>query len=101
MNTNTNKIDVLDFTFEQIGDGVATLNLPEFALTALEETATEETETDRIERVLKLYMGIRPLLGSLTRIPLIPPAWRKALTLFIETVDALAIVRGFKAGRDL
>jgi hypothetical protein len=47
-------------------------------------------QSDRIARVLKVYASVRPLLSTLSVVPLIPPAWRAGIVLFIQTLDALA-----------
>jgi hypothetical protein len=56
-----------------------------------------------VQRVLKVYRGIKPLLNSL---PILPLSWRASLGMFIHAVDVLAlagpeITNGFKAGKDL
>ncbi|HEX7153169.1 MAG TPA: hypothetical protein VF618_16910 [Thermoanaerobaculia bacterium] len=92
-----NAIDMFQYNFRQICDGVATLDLVEVT----RQGAIEDTQSERIERLLTIYAGIRPLLSTITAVPLFPAAWRNALKAFINGIDALAILRGFKAGRDL
>jgi hypothetical protein len=89
MNTMTN-----DFTYRQISDAVATLDMA-----TISTTAVAESESDRIEQLITIYVGIRPLLASLSNLRLIPVTWRNALNVFIQSLDAVAILRGFKAGR--
>ncbi|HEX9986239.1 MAG TPA: hypothetical protein VGF69_23470 [Thermoanaerobaculia bacterium] len=86
---------IAEVSFNDIARGIATLDLRRVA------TAAEETENDRIARLLTIYLAIRPLLSALTSLRLIPPPWRKAIGAFMESLDSLAILRGFKAGKDL
>jgi hypothetical protein len=86
---------IVEVSFNDIVVGVASLDLKPVA------TAAEETENDRIARLLTIYLGIRPLLSALTSLRLIPPPWRKAIGVFMESLDSLAVLRGFKAGKDL
>ncbi len=71
-----------------------------------EETPDNETPATRLQRVLKIYFGIKPLLAFLAAFPFIPSTWRKALTLLTQALEALAlstpeVTAAFKAGRDL
>jgi len=71
-----------------------------------EETPATETPATRLQRVLKIYFGIKPLLAFLSTFPFIPSTWRKSLALFIQALEAFAlsapeITAAFKAGRDL
>jgi len=64
------------------------------------------TQSDRVKRVLRVFRAVRPLLTALSTLALLPKAWRNAITLFIESIDALAdgepdSQHDFKAGRDL
>ena len=72
-----------------------------------------------IQRLLIIYRAINPFLMALSTLPLIPPTWRAALTVFLQTLDAIAAVAvpvpaaaagdidpintdpSFKAGKDL
>ncbi|HEX7155326.1 MAG TPA: hypothetical protein VF618_27920 [Thermoanaerobaculia bacterium] len=69
--------------------------------TLMGNTAVEEPESSRIERLLTVYVSVRPLLGALSSFPLIPSAWRKAVAMLLQTLDGIVTIRGFKAGRDL
>jgi hypothetical protein len=69
-------------------------------------TLLAESPADRLQRVLKIFRGIKPLLRLLTSLPLLPASWRSALLTFVQALDALAavgpeITARFKAGRDL
>ncbi|HEX9986188.1 MAG TPA: hypothetical protein VGF69_23210 [Thermoanaerobaculia bacterium] len=91
MNTMTN-----DFSYRQISDAVASLDVA-----TISTTAVVESESDRLEQLLTIYAGIRPLLAALSNLRLIPVTWRNAVIVFIQSLDAVAILRGFKAGKDL
>jgi hypothetical protein len=58
------------------------------------------------QRVLKVYLGLKPLLAFLTTFPILPPPWRKGLSALFQVLEALAAIGPevtvqFKAGRDL
>lgn len=71
-----------------------------------EETPAAETPVTRLQRVLKIYFGIKPLLAALAVFPFIPATWRKSVVLFTQALEALAlsapeVTAAFKAGKDL
>ena len=69
-----------------------------------EEVVFPETPLGRLQRVLKIYGGIKPLLVIHTATPLIPSPWRTALKTFAQSLEALAapeVTAAFKAGKDL
>ena len=71
-----------------------------------ENTLRPESATSRLQRVLKIYRAIRPLLAILGSLPLIPSTWRASLVMFTQALEALTlaapeILAGFKAGKDL
>ena len=71
-----------------------------------ENTLVQETPNSRLQRVLKIFRGIRPVLAVVGALPLIPATWRGAITMFVQALDALALVgpeitADFKAGKDL
>jgi hypothetical protein len=71
-----------------------------------EATPAAETPATRLQRVLKIYSGIKPLLAALAAFPFIPSAWRKSLLLFTQALEALSlsapeVTAAFKAGKDL
>ena len=74
-----------------------------------EDTIVPESPRARVERVLTVYRGIKPLFGVITELPLIPYTWRAALVIFDQALDALAVagrdfrsdfMGGFMAGRE-
>lgn len=71
-----------------------------------ENTLLPDPPSGRLHRVLKVYRTLKPLLGVVGSLPLLPPTWRAALTIFNQSLDALSqaapeITAGFKAGKDL
>jgi hypothetical protein len=70
-----------------------------------ENTMPPETPLGRLQRVLKIYGGIKPLLVILGSVPVIPSPWRAALKTFAQSLEALAttpeVTAAFKAGKDL
>ena len=71
-----------------------------------ENTLVQETPVSRLQRVLKIYRGVKPLLTTLGALPLIPSTWRAALVMFNQALEALSlsgsdVAAGFKAGKDL
>lgn len=71
-----------------------------------ENTLVQETPIGRLQKVLKIFRGIKPLFAVLGSLPLIPSTWRAAIVMFTQALDALAIVAPevtaeFKAGKDL
>jgi hypothetical protein len=91
-------------TYEQIDQAIRTLDLhPVQARTIL---APRITPGDRLQQVLKIYKGIKPLLTAVSMLPVIPETWRAAALLLVQSLDALAAVVPagatveFKAGKD-
>jgi hypothetical protein len=71
-----------------------------------ENTLVPESPSSRLQRVLKIFRGMKPLLAVLTSLPLIPATWRAAMAMLVQALDALALVgpeitADFKAGKDL
>ena len=67
--------------------------------------AVPEPES-RTTRLLTMDRGVRPLLTTVTLLPVLPPKFREALSLFLVTFDQFAQAvpeaeGGFKAGKDL
>jgi hypothetical protein len=103
--TTTKALDTMNTTkaFKQIDRAIRTLDLKGMEE---EQGLLPETQSGRIERLVKLYTGIRPLLAAVTALPLIPAAWRAALAIFTQALEALAATvpnanPDFKAGKDL
>ena len=72
-----------------------------------ENTLIQESPMGRLQRVLKIFRGIKPLFAVLASLPLIPATWRAAIAMLVQALDALAVVgpdftnADFKAGKDL
>jgi hypothetical protein len=71
-----------------------------------ENTLVQDTPNTRLQKVLKIYRGIKPVIAIIGSLPLVPSTWRAAIVMFTQALDALAAVGGditaeFKAGKDL
>jgi len=71
-----------------------------------ENTLVQDSPSSRLQKVLKIFRGIKPLFAVLSTLPLIPSTWRAAIVMFVQALDALAIAApeitaDFKAGKDL
>jgi hypothetical protein len=95
---------IAQIRFEQIDEAIASLDMESLN----ENSILPLSPADRIQRLVKVYYVVRPLLTAMSMLPLIPASWRAALVLFIETLEALAVVSEggavadwFKAGKDL
>ncbi|HEX8411321.1 MAG TPA: hypothetical protein VF883_20845 [Thermoanaerobaculia bacterium] len=71
-----------------------------------ENTLVQDTPNTRLQKVLKIYRGIKPVFAIIGSLPLIPSTWRAAIVMFTQALDALTSVGGditaqFKAGKDL
>jgi hypothetical protein len=71
-----------------------------------ENTLLPESPGARLHRAMKIYRRIKPLLGVVNSLPVIPPTWRAALLMFTQALEALShaapeVTAGFKAGKDL
>lgn len=90
-------------SFKQVDREIRALNVKEMEQ---ENALLAETQGGRIQRLLKIYRGIKPLLTVVATLPLIPSTWRAALILFNQALEAVAIgapdvEADFKAGKDL
>ncbi|HEV7240808.1 MAG TPA: hypothetical protein VGQ36_16330 [Thermoanaerobaculia bacterium] len=69
-----------------------------------ENTLLAESANSRVQRVLKVYRGIKPLFAVLASLPILPSNWRAAIVMFNQVLESLAAVDvagEFKAGKDL
>jgi len=104
MSTSKEHLDQLiaTKTFAAINRSIKTLN---FAEVEMENAAIGDTSSGRIQRLVKVYTAIKPLLTVVSTLPLLPHAWRTALSLFIAAVEAVIsspeLNPDFKAGKDL
>jgi hypothetical protein len=70
-----------------------------------ENTLATESPRGRVERVLTIYKGVRPLLTVLGTLPILPSPWRAAVVRFDHALRMLALsardfTPGFPAGDD-
>lgn len=75
-----------------------------------ENTLIPETPTGKLQRVLKIYRSIKPMLTVISTLPLIPSTWRAAVVMFNQALEALSlagfggggeVTAEFKGGKDL
>jgi hypothetical protein len=71
-----------------------------------ENTLVRESPAGTLQRVLKIFRGLKPLFAVISTLPIIPSTWRVAIVMFTQALDALAFVAPdvtaeFKAGKDL
>jgi hypothetical protein len=74
------------------------------SIKSLDLTATTNAGTfsNRLNRLAIVYNGLKPLLGALTNMSLLPKTWRAAIALFNRSLDSVVVaVPNFKAGKDL
>jgi len=81
-------------TFGRINEQVKTFDAASFTA-----EGAVQTPTDKVQRLTTVFAAVRPILLGLAAIPLIPPAWRAVLRVFIGTLDEVSAA--FKAGKDL
>ena len=95
--TSTNTV-----SFKHIDKAVKTLNLADMEQ---ENSLLPDNLSGRVQKLVKVYSAIRPLLTVVSTLPIIPAAWRAALTMFSQAVEAVVsapeISADFKAGKDL
>jgi hypothetical protein len=71
-----------------------------------ENTLMQDSPSGRLQKVLKIFRGTKPLFTVLSSLPLLPSTWRASIVMLTQALDALAIVApnvtaAFKAGKDL
>jgi hypothetical protein len=59
-----------------------------------ENTLVQDTPNTRLQKVLKIYRGIKPVFAVIGSLPLIPSTWRAAIVMFTQALDALTAVGG-------
>jgi hypothetical protein len=89
-------------SFKHIDKAVKTLNMAEMEQ---ENALMGDNLSGRVQKLVKVYTGIKPLLTVVAALPIIPATWRAALTIFTQAVEAVVsspeIAPDFKAGKDL
>jgi len=104
MSTSKNHMEEMEAakTYAAINRSIRTINVTEME----EENALlPKTLVGNVQRLVKVYNGVKPLLAVITTLPLIPQPWRVALALFGSALEAVAsspeASADFKAGKDL
>jgi hypothetical protein len=88
-------------TFKAIDRSIKTLDLTTFD-EEMENTAVGGSFVATLDHLVTVYNAVKPLISVLATIPLIPQAWRAAISLFSKSLDAVVVaVPEFKAGKDL
>ena len=76
------------------------------ALLDNESPVFTETPNSVFQRMLKVFLGLKPLLAFLSTFGFIPQTWRAGFGVLVQLLDILAkfgpdVVLTFKAGKDL
>ncbi|HEU4888227.1 MAG TPA: hypothetical protein VFV49_10095 [Thermoanaerobaculia bacterium] len=71
-----------------------------------ENTLVQESLSGRLQRALKIFRGVKPMLAILSSLPLIPSTWRAAIVMLMQALEALqlagpGLTPQFKAGKDI
>jgi len=89
-------------SFKQIDQSVKTLDL---ATVEQENALLPDNLSGRVQKLVKVYGSIKPLLTVVSTLPIIPSGWRSALAVFSQAVEAVVsapeISADFRAGKDL
>ena len=109
MSTNPKELNPIEASKEMIAKSKRNTDRTLRALNVdmeQENTLVQDTPNTRLQKVLKIYRGIKPVFAVIGALPLIPSTWRAAIVMFTQALDALSIVGGditaqFKAGKDL
>lgn len=112
MSTSKAHIDEMQAskTYALINRSIKTINVADFAQ---ENAVLPQTLSGNVQRLVKIYAGVKPLLTVIATLPLIPQTWRAAIALFNSALDAVAATSDvatatatdappdFKVGKDL
>jgi len=109
MSTNHKELNPLEASKEMIEKSKRSTDRTLRALNVdmeQENTLVGDTPNGRLQKVLKIWRGIKPVFAVISTLPLIPSTWRAAIVMFTQALDALTAVGGeitaeFKAGKDL
>jgi hypothetical protein len=90
-------------SFKQVDSAIRAMNVTEMEQ---ENALLPATFGARLQQLVKVYSGVKPLLSVLAALPIIPATWRAALVLFNQALEAVTESAGdigpdFKAGKDL
>jgi hypothetical protein len=76
--------------FQQIDAGIQKLNLANYVVDGRPKSPEALAAAGGItEQICPVYKAIRPILVVLAALPIIPPAWRAALSAFITLMDGI------------
>jgi hypothetical protein len=109
MSTNPNELNPIEASKEMIAKSKRSTDRTLRALNLdmeQENTLLQDTPNGRLQKVLKIWRGIKPVFSVLSSLPLIPSTWRAGIVMFTQALDALTAVGGditaeFKAGKDI
>ena len=109
MSTNPKQLDPLEASVALIAKSKRSTDRTLRALQQdmeQENTLVQDTPNGRLQKVLKIWRGIKPVFTVLSSLPLIPSTWRAAIVMFTQALESLSAVGGeitaqFKAGKDL
>jgi hypothetical protein len=89
-------------SFKHIDKAVKTLSIDKMEQ---ENALLPDNLSGRVQKLVKVYSSIKPLLTVVAALPIIPATWRAALVIFTQAVEAVVsspeISPDFKAGKDL
>jgi hypothetical protein len=89
-------------SFKHIDKAIKTLKLADMEQ---ENALLGDNLSGRVQKLVKVYSSIKPLLVAVSALPIIPATWRAALVIFTQAVEAVVsspeIDPDFKAGKDL
>jgi hypothetical protein len=94
LHNHIQNIALAQISYDAIETSIHTIDLEE----ELSNTLLGVSDT-RIAHLVTVYRAVRPLLNAAAVLPIIPPAWRAVLQLFVTTFDE--VDETFKAGKDL
>lgn len=103
MTTNQNETPVIDFRTKKRINGHVRATI---ASLDNENVLGADSPNVLLQRALKVFTGIKPLLSFLSAFSILPQVWRTGITVLTQVLDALAAIGPdvtvqFKAGRDL
>ena len=96
----------LETTFQDIEKAVQNIDLASLKQIA---GVLPENLDGRAQKLVQIYNGIKPLLTVVSTLPIFSPAWRSALSIFTQAIEALVAAPDlagadgvdFKAGKDV
>jgi hypothetical protein len=102
MSTMEQEASTKGVSFKHIDKAVKTLSIDTMEQ---ENALLPDNLSGRVQKLVKVYSSIKPLLTVVAALPIIPATWRAALAIFTQAVEAVVsspeIDPDFKAGKDL